>query len=185
MMAGLLAKALRYLDLKVHDLIEGMGDHLDQIAMIGPKDLAIIISLPRYTAQVVDAAKYLHKAGVPVVLITDTGLSPAHPYADLSFHCTMTSSYYFPSFFRRRVSFFRRSAGVPENDGKRSSLSSVVPRYGFPPTLFSSCGISHESSITKYRSPRIDGYSPAQLQNSPSPNMFSSFMAYRIISLLA
>lgn len=98
MMAGLLAKALRYLDLKVHELIYGQGDHLDQIAMVGPEDLAIVISLPRYTAQVVDAAKFLHEAGVPVVLITDTGLSPAHPYADLSFHCTMHSSYYFPSF---------------------------------------------------------------------------------------
>ena len=117
MMAGLLAKALRYLNLKVHDLIEGMGDHLDQVAMIGPKDLAIIISLPRYTAQVVDAAKYLHKAGVPVVLITDTGLSPAHPYADLSFHCTMTSSYYFPSFTGclALINTICRAAGATRN----------------------------------------------------------------------
>ena len=98
MMAGLFAKALRYLDFKVHDVINGMGDYLDQMAMIQKEDLVIVISLPRYTSWVVEAAKYLHKREVPVVLITDTGLSPAHPYADLSFHCMMTSSSYFPSF---------------------------------------------------------------------------------------
>ena len=67
--------------------------------------------------EVVDAAKYLHKAGVPVVLITDTGLSPAHPYADLSFHCTMTSSYYFPSFTGclALINTICRAAGATRN----------------------------------------------------------------------
>ena len=98
MMAGLFAKMLRYLKFKVHDLISGIGDLFDQAATIGPEDLVIAISLPRYTAQVVEVIKYLHQKEVPVVLITDTGLSPAHPYADLCFHCAMTSSSYFPSY---------------------------------------------------------------------------------------
>lgn len=98
MMAGLFAKMLRYLNFKVYDLINGVGDLFDQISMIRKNDLVIIISLPRYTAQVVEIAKYLHQEGIPIVLITDTGLSPVHPYADLCFHCVMTSGSYFPSF---------------------------------------------------------------------------------------
>ena len=58
----------------------------------------IVSSFPRYPAQIVNAAKYLPEQGVPIVLITDTGLSPALPYANLSFHCSYDSNYYFPTF---------------------------------------------------------------------------------------
>lgn len=98
MLAGLFAGSLRYLDLKVHEIQGGAGDYLDRISMIGRNDLAIVVSLPRYTAQVVEGVKLLRQKGVPIALITDTGLSPAHPYADVSFHCAVSSGYYFPSF---------------------------------------------------------------------------------------
>ena len=97
-MAALFANMLRYLGYKVHDISTGVGDYLDRLSMVEQDDLMIAISFPRYTAQVVSAAKYLHEQGVPIVLITDTGLSPALPYADLSFHCSYDSSYYFPCF---------------------------------------------------------------------------------------
>ncbi|HPF19433.1 MAG TPA: MurR/RpiR family transcriptional regulator [Bacillota bacterium] len=94
--AGLFAAMLRYLGLKVYDIESAGGDYLDRIAMIEKEDLLIAISLPRYTAQVVNIVKILHEKGVPVVLLTDTGLSPAYPYADIAFHCSVGSSYYFP-----------------------------------------------------------------------------------------
>jgi len=98
MLAALFASSLRYLDLKVHEIPGGSGDYLDRVSMIGQNDMAIVISLPRYTAQVVEGVKLLHRRGVPIALITDTGLSPAHPYADVSFHCAVSSGYYFPCF---------------------------------------------------------------------------------------
>lgn len=98
MLAGLFANMLRYLNLKVYEVNFGIGDYLDRLSMIEKEDLVIAISLPRYTAQVVTALKDLHERGIPIALITDTGLSPAHPYADLAFHCTVSSGYYFPCF---------------------------------------------------------------------------------------
>ena len=97
-MAALFANMLRYLGYKVHDISTGVGDYLDRLSMVEKDDLVIVISFPRYTAQIVNAAKYLHEQGVPIVLITDTGLSPALPYANLSFHCSYDSNYYFPTF---------------------------------------------------------------------------------------
>lgn len=93
-LAGLFASLLRYLDLKVYEVDFGMGDYWDRIAMIEQDDLVIAISFPRYTSQIVKGLESLHKSGVPIALITDTGLSPAHPYADVVFHCTVTSGSY-------------------------------------------------------------------------------------------
>lgn len=97
-MAGLFANALRYLGLKVYEVEFGMGDYWDRLSMIEPEDLVIAISLPRYTAQVVDALRRLHEKEVPIALITDTGLSPAQAYANPVFHCSVTSGYYFPCY---------------------------------------------------------------------------------------
>ena len=97
-MAGILANALRYLGLKTHAVEFGVGDYWDRLCMVTPEDLVIAVSMPRYTAQVVEALRLLHNAGVPIALITDTGLSAAHGYADPVFHCSITSGYYFPCY---------------------------------------------------------------------------------------
>ena len=95
-MASLLVTELRYLNYKVYECNVGAGDYLDRLSMIEPNDLFIALTFPRYTAEVINGIKNVHAAGIPVVLITDTGLSPAHPYCDLAFHCTVSSGYYFP-----------------------------------------------------------------------------------------
>jgi len=84
------------LNYKVYELNTGSGDYLDRLSMIADDDLVIAFSFPRYTSQIVHGLRDLRQTGVPIVLITDTGLSPAHPYADLAFHCNVSSSYYFP-----------------------------------------------------------------------------------------
>ena len=94
-LAQFTANALRYLDLKVHDVTFGVGDYLDRLSMARKTDLVIAFSFPRYTAQVVSALKQLHDNGVPVILITDKGLSPAYPYADTVLHSPVNSSSYF------------------------------------------------------------------------------------------
>lgn len=92
--AGLFASFLRYLNLKVIELMPERGDYWDRIAMIEPEDLVIAVTFPRYTAQIVNSLADMHKAGIPIVLITDNGLSPAQPYADLTFYCEVSSTSY-------------------------------------------------------------------------------------------
>ena len=93
-LASLFACFLRYLNLKVIELTSERGDYWDRLAMVTPNDLVIGISFPRYTAQIVNGLADLHDSGVPVVLITDSGLSPARPYADLVFCCALESTSY-------------------------------------------------------------------------------------------
>ena len=118
-LASLFANILRYLDLKVYEVSFGVGDYLDRLSMVEKGDLVIVLSFPRYTALVVDAIRDLHEGGIPIVLITDTGLSPAHPYSDLSFHCTMASSYYFPNYAGclSLISVISRAAGATRKKG--------------------------------------------------------------------
>lgn len=92
--ANLFAGFLRYLDLKVFELEASSGDYLDRISMIGKEDLVIAICFPRYTAQTVNSLALLHEKKIPIVLITDDGLSPAASYADIVLRCDLTSSSY-------------------------------------------------------------------------------------------
>ena len=93
-----LASTLRYLGLQVHTIMGGIEDYLDQISTIRTENLVIAFCFPRYTKLIVDSLRDLHDKGVPIVLITDTGLSPAYPYADLVFHCSVTSNAYSPCY---------------------------------------------------------------------------------------
>lgn len=97
--AGMFVQRLRFLNLRVHELSHGyVGDYIDQTAVVQPEDLVIAIAFPRYTTQVVDALEGLHKRGVPIALITDKGLSPAYPYADIAFHCATESVAFLPCY---------------------------------------------------------------------------------------
>ena len=113
-MAGLLASTLRYLDLKVHEINSTLGSYLDQLSVIDQGDLVIALSFPRYTAQVVEGVRSLHERSIPVALITDTGLSPAQPYADVPFYCKILSGYYFPCYTGclSLINVICRAAGV-------------------------------------------------------------------------
>lgn len=95
-MAALLVTELRYLNYKIFECNVGSGDYLDRLSIIEPDDLFIVLTFPRYTSQVIQGIKNVREIGTPIVLITDTGLSPAHPYCDLAFHCAVNSNYYFP-----------------------------------------------------------------------------------------
>lgn len=93
-LANIFASFLRYLGLKVHILQSNNGDYWDRLDMIDRDDLVIAISFPRYTAHVVNGLSSLHEVGVPIVLITDTGVSPAQSYASLVFRCEIASTSY-------------------------------------------------------------------------------------------
>lgn len=95
---GYLAAVLRCLGLRVHTLDGGVNDYLDRISLIFPEDMAIAFCFPRYTALTVELMRDLHERGVPLALITDTGLCPAYPYADVVFHCSASFESYFPCY---------------------------------------------------------------------------------------
>lgn len=96
-LATVFAGGLRLLGLKAHELTNGGFTFSQQLRMATPEDLVIAICLPRYIPESAEQLKTLQKRGVPVMVITDTGLSPVLPHADLAFCCTLPSSYYLPS----------------------------------------------------------------------------------------
>ena len=96
-MAQFFATGLRLLGITAHEIFSGHDDCWDHLRLATKEDLVIGITLPRYSQDVVSAMKKLQEKKVPTMLLTDTGLSPALPYADLAFYCSIPTSYYLPS----------------------------------------------------------------------------------------
>lgn len=126
-LAGYFASTLRYLGLKVYEITTHMSDYIDRAALIDPDDLVIALSFPRYTSLVVDMMHELHTRGVPIVLITDNGLSPAYPSADLVFHCSITSDSYFPYYTScmALISTICKAAGVAQKESASKHVHSL------------------------------------------------------------
>ena len=60
------------------------GDILESILRIGPGDVLIGISFPRYSQSTVMGVRFAHDRGADVVAITDSSLSPLYPMASTS-----------------------------------------------------------------------------------------------------
>ena len=58
------------------------GEVFEQILNIGPRDVLIAVSFPRYSKRTIRAVQYAHKAGADVVALTDSATSPLAPYSD-------------------------------------------------------------------------------------------------------
>ncbi len=67
----------------------GISDIFEQMLRISDKDLVIGISFPRYSNRTIEAINYAREAGVPIVGITDSLLSPI---AGISDHCLTAKS---------------------------------------------------------------------------------------------
>ena len=96
-MAHFFATSLRLLGVTAHEVFSGQDDCWDRLRLVTKEDLVIAITMPRYSKEVVSAMKKLQERKVPTVLLTDTGLSPALPHADLAFYCSIPTSYYLPT----------------------------------------------------------------------------------------
>ena len=57
------------------------GEIYEQMVHIGPKDVLIAISFPRYSNMVIHAVDMASARGADVIAITDNGMSPLMPYA--------------------------------------------------------------------------------------------------------
>ena len=69
------------------------GEIYEQLIHIGPGDVLIGISFPRYSIMAVNAVNYAHERGAQVVAITDSTVSPLYPAASaaLMVHSDMIS----------------------------------------------------------------------------------------------
>ncbi|MDE7218620.1 MAG: MurR/RpiR family transcriptional regulator [Oscillospiraceae bacterium] len=57
------------------------GDILESILRIGPGDVLVGISFPRYSKSTVKGVRFAHDRGADVVAITDSAVSPLYPLA--------------------------------------------------------------------------------------------------------
>lgn len=57
------------------------GDILESILRIGPGDVLVGISFPRYSKSTVKGVQFAHDRGADVVAITDSAISPLYPLA--------------------------------------------------------------------------------------------------------
>jgi DNA-binding MurR/RpiR family transcriptional regulator len=62
-------------------MLSGVEDWLEQLATLGPEDLLITISFPRYTRKTIDAAEFAHSRGAKILAITDSVMSPLARFA--------------------------------------------------------------------------------------------------------
>ena len=58
------------------------SEMFEQIMSIGPNDVMIAISFPRYSKRIVNAVEYAHSAGADVISLTDSHQSPIAGVAD-------------------------------------------------------------------------------------------------------
>lgn len=85
-----LSYALNQLDIKAY-LLDGAGGMLNEaLKNITARDALIVTSFHSYAQPVIDAASLAHGQGVPVIVITDSALSPFKPFARVSFEVGST-----------------------------------------------------------------------------------------------
>jgi DNA-binding MurR/RpiR family transcriptional regulator len=76
-------------------LDSGAGIGRDPIRTAGPKDVLFAVSIAPYTRETVEAARYAHGRGVPIVALTDSEVSPlAQVAADTILVATDCPSFY-------------------------------------------------------------------------------------------
>ncbi len=80
--AIILGLYLNFLKKDARLLIPGYGDVWNVLFGLGPDDLVIGISFPRYTRLTVEILEYAHNHGAKVGAITDSLVSPLAEYAD-------------------------------------------------------------------------------------------------------
>ena len=81
-LAHFLASAMHFLRRRANLLIPGVRDLWGEMSLLGEDSVLVVISFPRYTRLTVEAAKAAHEAGVTVISVTDSILSPLAAYSD-------------------------------------------------------------------------------------------------------
>ena len=69
------------------------GEIFDQMLRIGPGDVLLAISFPRYSKMTMSAVRFARDRGAEVIAVTDSKMSPLYTLASASLlvHCQMIS----------------------------------------------------------------------------------------------
>ena len=63
------------------------GESFEQLFRVGPEDVMIAITFPRYSQATVNTVKFARDRGASIVAVTDNALSPVYPYSDAPLLC--------------------------------------------------------------------------------------------------
>ncbi len=64
-------------------LVSGVEDWIEQLSKLGPEDVVVAISFPRYTRKTIDVADFAARRGAKVLAITDSVMSPLARHAEV------------------------------------------------------------------------------------------------------
>ncbi len=81
-LASFLTTALKFLRKDVVQLLPGKGEMWEELTDLGPQDLVVGFSFPRYTKVTVEVIMYAREMGARVAAVTDSELSPLAGSAD-------------------------------------------------------------------------------------------------------
>ncbi|QTF91924.1 MurR/RpiR family transcriptional regulator [Halomonas sp. BM-2019] len=82
--ASYMAYALQHVEKRTH-LVSGLGGmHLEQLKSMGSRDALMVVSFSPYAQESREAAEEASRRGIPLVVITDSSLSPLARLADVS-----------------------------------------------------------------------------------------------------
>ena len=82
-LAGFFGDYLKYMFDSVHIVTApGTGEVLEKLINVGPGDVVVAFSFPRYSTSTVRGAAYCHSTGAAVIGLTNTMVSPLAQYCD-------------------------------------------------------------------------------------------------------
>lgn len=93
------------LGVRINHLVGSFADYIGQMHCIGPKDVVLIASLPPYSKEGVQIARFAQGQGAKVTLFTDSPRSPVFPHADDVVLCANASLLYTSSYASLMASF--------------------------------------------------------------------------------
>lgn len=121
-LAVFLTSAMRYLGREVHLVTPGVGDIWAELGPLGPADLLVAISFPRYTRLTVEITEYFKEAGASIISLTDSARSPLARLADHSLYCPFRIESHMESFVAALSLLNALVTGVAFLDGEKSIL---------------------------------------------------------------
>lgn len=83
-LASLFTIAMSYIGREVTQLSPGVGDVWDRMQFMTSKDAMLAMSFRRYKQESIDIIEHAYENGVKIVLITDSVVAPATPFASVT-----------------------------------------------------------------------------------------------------
>lgn len=93
-----MARRLLTIGVKAFDLgVVSYANYNAYVSGIGPEDVVILFTLPGYTIQLINTAKFLRKNRVPMIVVTDKITAPAASYATTVLLCNNRDLFFYNS----------------------------------------------------------------------------------------